>query len=508
MAIVHRLDPPGEAARSTSPTAVPGADAGDTTEIGRYLWWSALCHGRQFDGYESLHAWSVGSPAAFWASIAEFYEVDLGPDTQWRVGPEPTGRGWFPGASLNLAGEVLERCGETALVEMTPHGGCVEMSRAQLRRRVARVAGGLQGLGVGPGDHVAGCLQNGTDAVVAFLASAAIGAVWAVVDSTDGAAGAVSRLHDWDPVVVVTDLDPARARALTAELPSRPVLVLTRTVPDAPELALADLGAGRSAVPVAVPFDHPVCAVLSGRHGAAALFGHGGVVLDQLRAHGLGLDLRGRSRLYLDTRTSSPDWYGLVCGMLTGATIVVASDPAGHLGFWELANRAEPTVAGGSVAAMRRGLHEIARTQQDLPFLDQLVVTDGALPKDEHLQVRESLHPDVLVNSASRGSTLIGPVLQGGPLQAERAGEIAGMALGAALTVVDEHDTPMVGGAGRVAIRSPHPALPLGVHVGGPGDHRLREPHGRTVMLGVRGLRTPDRTWAVSIPEVPAEGAL
>ena len=47
-----------------------------------------------------------------------------------------------------------------------------------LREQVGDLAAMLRDLGVGPGDRVAGYVPNAAEAVIAFLATASLGAVW------------------------------------------------------------------------------------------------------------------------------------------------------------------------------------------------------------------------------------------------------------------------------------------------------------------------------------------
>src|SRR5205807_9603486 len=73
-----------------------------------------------------------------------------------------------------------------------------------LRRQVASLAAELRRLGVTPGDRVSGYLPNIPQAVVALLATAAVGGVWTSCAPDFGARGVLDRFQQVEPVVLFT----------------------------------------------------------------------------------------------------------------------------------------------------------------------------------------------------------------------------------------------------------------------------------------------------------------
>ena len=62
----------------------------------------------------------------------------------------------------------------------------------------------LRSHGVGVGDRVAGYLPNIPEAVIAFLATASVGAIWSACGQDYSAKAALDRLGQLEPVVLVT----------------------------------------------------------------------------------------------------------------------------------------------------------------------------------------------------------------------------------------------------------------------------------------------------------------
>ena len=67
----------------------------------------------------------------------------------------------------------------------------------------AAFAAYLRGVGVGEGDRVVGYLPNIGEAVVAFLATASVGAIWAVCNPDLAVGGVTARLGQLQPTVLV-----------------------------------------------------------------------------------------------------------------------------------------------------------------------------------------------------------------------------------------------------------------------------------------------------------------
>ncbi|MFI5236117.1 MAG: AMP-binding protein, partial [Gemmatimonadales bacterium] len=163
--------------------------------------------------FATLHAWSIREPQAFWAEVWRFCGVIAaerpGRDPWDAVGvgldrmapPEP-GRGpaWFPGARLNFAENLLRfRDERIALAAWDERGPQRRWSYAALADEVARIAGALRRLGVGPGDRVAGFLPNIPEAIIAMLATASLGAIWSSCSPDFGAKGVLDRFSQIAP---------------------------------------------------------------------------------------------------------------------------------------------------------------------------------------------------------------------------------------------------------------------------------------------------------------------
>jgi len=120
--------------------------------------------------------------------------------------PAMPGAQWFTGAQLNYAEHLIGRdedLDEVAVVAQSQTRARRELTFRDLRASVARARAGLQRLGVGPGDRVVAYLPNIPETLVAFIATASLGAVWAACAPEFGARRVVARFAQIEPTVLL-----------------------------------------------------------------------------------------------------------------------------------------------------------------------------------------------------------------------------------------------------------------------------------------------------------------
>ena len=117
---------------------------------------------------------------------------------------------WFPNARLNYVEQVFRHATPTRgrpIVAGDETGRIDELGLGRAARGASgRCAHTLRNAGVGRGDRVAAYLPNTPDAVVAFLATASLGAVWSLCSTDMGVASVVDRFRQIEPkVLIATD---------------------------------------------------------------------------------------------------------------------------------------------------------------------------------------------------------------------------------------------------------------------------------------------------------------
>jgi acetoacetyl-CoA synthetase len=473
--------------------------------VTRFMSWLETRRELRVDGYKELWQWSVSEPGEFWTAVWDYFEVlgDRGPGSAL-AGPGMPDVRWFDGATLNYARNALRTAwtdpDRTAIIFDSERGGAGSLSYGELASQVARVARGLRSLGVGRGDRVAALLPNVPEAIIGLLATASLGAIWSSCSPDFGARSVIDRFAQIEPKVLIAcdgyaynGKEYSRAQMLddvVTALPGPPavvmVLLLTGSEPAPGVLRWDDLGTGESGAREPefeeVPFAHPLWVVYSsGTTGLPKpiMHGHGGIVLEHLKALSFHQDLRPGDVFTWYTTTGWMMWNYLAGGLLAGVTVVLYDGSAtypetGRL--WRLAAEHGVNYLGVGapylVACMKAGLRPGADV--GLPALRAIGSTGSPLPPEAFGWVYEQVKSDLLLGSFSGGTDLCTGVVGPCPLLPVRAGIISGRCLGAEVEAFDEDGKSLTGQVGELVITQPMPSMPVGFW-DDPGGVRYRE---------------------------------
>jgi acetoacetyl-CoA synthetase len=449
-------------------------------------------HGTAAGGYQDLWQWSVTHPGEFWTAVWDYFDVlgDRG-DGPALAGAMPEVR-WFEGATLNYARNALRTAwtdpDRTAIIFSAERRQAGSLTYGELAAQVARVARGLRSLGVGRGDRVAALLPNVPEAVIGLLAAASLGAIWSSCSPDFGARSVIDRFAQIEPKVLIAcdgyayngkEYSRTQMRdEVLAELPGPPAVVMVNLIGEPGEPAPGviqwdDLGVeGDQHEPdfEEVPFAHPLWVVYSsGTTGLPKpiMHGHGGVVLEHLKALSFHQDLRPGDIFTWYTTTGWMMWNYLAGGLLSGLTIVLYDGSATYPQtdrLWQLSAEHGVTYLGVGapylVACMKAALRP--GQEHDLGALRAIGSTGSPLPPEAFDWVYEAVKPDLLLGSFSGGTDICTGFVGPCPLLPVRSGIISGRCLGAAVESWDEDGKPVTGQVGELVLTQPMPSMPVG----------------------------------------------
>jgi acetoacetyl-CoA synthetase len=498
----------------------------ERARITDYARWLSPRAGVSTDGgYRALWRWSVADPGTFWSTIWDYFDV-LGSRgaaavLQGGAMPEIT---WFSGSTLNYARNALRTAStdphRTAVIYRSEAGHRGSLSYAELDEQVATVRAALLAIGVRRGDRVAAYLPNSPQALIALLATASLGAIWTSCSPDFGAHAVIDRFAQVTPKVLIA-VDgyvyggkaydrQHEVAAMTAALPGLAAVIMvdyigtaashpTLPVPTTPWSSLGDLAAAAAPGPAArrdaprtqfeaVPFDHPLWVLYSsGTTGLPKpiVHGHGGIVLEHLKALCLHMDIGPADVLFWYTTTGWMMWNFVMGALLAGATVVAYDGSAVHpdtAELWRLAADTGVTYLGTGapylVTCMKAGLRPAAAV--DLSRIRGVGSTGSPLPPEAFDWVYEAVAPrdaplgrSFVLGSFSGGTDLCTGFVGPCPLLPVRRGIIAGPCLGAKVEAFDEDGKPVIGEVGELVLTAPMPSMPVGFW-GDAGGERYR----------------------------------
>jgi acetoacetyl-CoA synthetase len=477
----------------------PSADAVATAKLSSFiaavnLRWQAGC-----SDYASLWRWSVASPEAFWRSLWDECRV-LGECGASVVedGDRMPGARWFPQARVNYAQNLLRRRDDAdALVFWGEDKIRRRLSRGELYVQVSRCAQALKAAGVVQGDRVAAYLPNMPEALIAMLATAALGAIWSSASPDFGVQGVLDRFGQIEPKILLC-VDGywyngkrvdcmAKNAEVAAQMPSVERTLVVSCLDDSPAVSgirngvrYVDFVAPYAAAEiefVPLPFAHPLFIMFSsGTTGVpkCIVHCHGGALLQHLKEHQLHGDIRPDDRIFYFTTCGWMMWNWLVSALASGAVLLLYDGSpfvrgAGRPGtiLFDYADAERMTHFGTSAkfidAIAKSGLQP--RQTHRLEHLRVMFSTGSPLAPESFDYVYREIKADLLLASISGGTDILSCFALGSPILPVYRGELQCRGLGMAVDVFDAEGRPIpagLGERGELVCTAPFPAMPVG----------------------------------------------
>ena len=468
----------------------PSEQMKEQANIRHYMQWLAREKGLHFTTPDELWAWSVDKIEDFWASQWDYFSIKASkPYESVLVERKMPGAQWFPGAELNYAEHVFRNATSSrpAALFKSEAQPLTEISWDELYRQVRNVAAALRGMGLKRGDRVVCYMPNIPQTLIAFLASASIGAIWSSCSPDFGTRSVIDRFQQIEPTVLFA-VDGYQyggkiidRRVTINELQEAlPTLQKTIVVPYA--FSEIDVAAYRDTmswrdIPAStaeltyeqVPFDHPLWVLYSsGTTGLpkAIVQSQGGILLEHMKSLHIGMDLKLDDGFFWFTTTGWMMWNLLIGGLLLGIPILLYDGSPGYPDMnelWQFAEQSGMTFFGTSAGYILSCMKaEITPGKTfNLSKLRGLGSTGSPLPPEGFQWIYEQIKPDLWLASYSGGTDVCSGFLGGCVLLPVYAGELQCRSLGAKVEAFDDNGQALTDEVGELVITEPMPSMPL-----------------------------------------------
>ncbi len=445
----------------------------------------------QIQSYEELHHWSIKNIPDFWKEIWNQSDI-IHSKTYTSIidnVQKMHGAKWFPGSRLNFAENLLRfRDDRIAIYAKAENLPLRSITYNELFNQVEALAHSLKSIGVKKGDRVAGFIPNIPEAVIAMLATSAIGAIWSSASPDFGVKGVLDRFKQIEPKIVFTSdgyfyngkkFDSLeKLNDILKKLPSVEKTIIINQIDNQkrnefPQNSIS-YNDFLSTSPdklyfKQLPFDHPLYIMYSsGTTGLPKSIVHsaGGTLIQQWKEMYLHCNLEKDDCIFYFTTCGWMMWNWLLSALAIGSSIVLFDGapfyPNGKT-LWKLADKIGITIFGTSAKYIDSCKHSNLKPKNfsKLSKLRAILSTGSPLSNDSFKYVYKNIKTDLLLGSISGGTDIISCFALANPMLPVEEGELQSRGLGMDVHSFDENGQKVINKKGELVCTSVFPSMPI-----------------------------------------------
>ena len=451
-------------------------------------WVNKNCQ-QSIENYQDLWNWSVSENSQFWESILKYFNLSYSGEYSEVASSNSQMHetNWFNGIQLNYAEHVFKNdFGKNpALIFQGEAKEYQEISIEKLKSETGKIAAYLKEKGVEKGDRVCSMLPNSPQAVIGFLATNSLGAIWTSCSPDFGTKSIIDRFNQIGPKVFIaanaykyngrvynkTD----EIKTIQEALPDIQATLLVEYISDISANLKSDIWEeeiNREEVKLVfnrVDFSHPIWILYSsGTTGKPKAITHsvGGILIEHYKALSLHQNVKPGDKFFWYSTTGWMMWNYATSALLTGGTVVIYDGspvfPTSDI-LWSFAEKAQITHFGAGASyyifCMKEGMN--FKKNQKIKNIQSFGSTGSTLPSECFDWFYEKVNPNLWLISLSGGTDICSGFVGGNPFESIYRGEIQCRMLGVNLKAYTDTGEPVIEELGEMVIENALPSMPI-----------------------------------------------